>query len=456
MREFRCLNWHSHPQPTRGCCEGCMMCCGYTTPAVVGLLIAGLAITSDVYSIILIARNPHSAWRVIVCLIVFILTTALAAAVSWSYYQVIFTPPGFVPRETWQHPPRYVGPPLPPRDTNNGGVQVHFSGNGAAAASQPMAPSMARRSPTHTGDAVQVPPPSFSSSNPSPQPNPLEEKGETDEARTVECDVASAAVVCTDDAEGERRQQCAAGEEGVLHQPSVRVNTGNRSPYASPTGPHGATPAPTRPSSASPLNPYEVRTLGPGGSLRYCRTCRIYKPDSAHHCRLCERCVFNFDHHCPFINNCVGRNNYKLFVLFLLYAGVGATAAGGLMAVTLFAVDGDDIMSKIGWVAVPAVDVVLGLALFLFYVQHRVLLCNGESTLDSIARGDDTFRDWRQSWSRPRRTAAERAELQRQKAAKVEQHYRTLFGHESPWWRRYVPLPVRTDDDADDTVPASV
>jgi hypothetical protein len=488
-----------------------MMCCGYATPAFIAFLMVCLVVSSDVYSIILIARNSHSAWRVIVCLIVFILTSAILVVVSWAFYQIIFTAPGFVPRETWQHPPMYVGSPPAQRADNH--VQVRFpptAGQPPNPNMQPpppppqqqqqqqLAPSMARRSPNNCSDlsqprayftplsVSQLPqqPPHALPQHPPSQPdcaNPLQSGEETDARVTagdacVETPVA--AIVYTDSSDNSHRpllQQIMppyTGEEATKPEEEVKcsdvvapvgVPAGSHSPYATPNHPYSIAPDATSgnhttaaPSSSPSLNPYHVKTLNPNGTLRFCYTCRIYKPDGAHHCRVCERCIFNFDHHCPFVNNCVGRNNYKLFIVFLLYGGVGASLAGGLMAVTLFAVDRDEIMSKIGWIAVPAIDLVLGISLILFYIQHRVLLCNGESTLDSIARGDDTFQGWRRSLSRSRSTAAEKAEARRRKQAKVELHYRTLLGNESPWWRRYLPFPVRTDDRADDTVPGNV
>lgn len=57
-----------------------------------------------------------------------------------------------------------------------------------------------------------------------------------------------------------------------------------------------------------------------GGDLRYCQKCGHYKPPRAHHCRVCKRCVLKMDHHCIWINNCVGHENYKIFLVFVLYA----------------------------------------------------------------------------------------------------------------------------------------
>ncbi|KXG22154.1 probable protein S-acyltransferase 16 isoform X3 [Sorghum bicolor] len=61
-----------------------------------------------------------------------------------------------------------------------------------------------------------------------------------------------------------------------------------------------------------------------GGDLRYCQKCCHYKPPRAHHCRVCKRCVLKMDHHCIWINNCVGHENYKIFLVFVLYAVVAS------------------------------------------------------------------------------------------------------------------------------------
>ncbi|KAI9571480.1 DHHC palmitoyltransferase-domain-containing protein [Boletus coccyginus] len=66
--------------------------------------------------------------------------------------------------------------------------------------------------------------------------------------------------------------------------------------------------------------PRDLRIRTDTVRVKYCLTCKTYRPPRSSHCRMCDNCVDNCDHHCQWVNNCVGRRNYTFFFSFLFSA----------------------------------------------------------------------------------------------------------------------------------------
>uniref|UniRef100_A0A7S0J2K7 Palmitoyltransferase n=1 Tax=Calcidiscus leptoporus TaxID=127549 RepID=A0A7S0J2K7_9EUKA len=134
------------------------------------------------------------------------------------------------------------------------------------------------------------------------------------------------------------------------------------------------------------LEPFE-ETLEVGRQpriRRFCKKCRVPKPERTHHCSVCNRCVMKMDHHCPWINNCVGFYNYRYFLLFLLYLAAGCLLVACSCLLPLYQRNGRGFRlpgtHMLLFVFVLCLSILLALSLFLFW--HTYLVGSNQTTIE--------------------------------------------------------------------------
>ena len=129
--------------------------------------------------------------------------------------------------------------------------------------------------------------------------------------------------------------------------------------------------------------------------LKFCETCKIYRPPRCSHCHICNYCIERFDHHCPWIGTCVGRKNYFNFMWYLLFTGTYLTY---LFAICLWGV----IVSALRinddprpWNAIPNIPILgvfglaaLGFSIFIWglFIFHLMLIARNETTVEYLKR----------------------------------------------------------------------
>lgn len=471
-RDCDVMNVHVRDEPADTHGARCGLCCYYCVPVGVAVMIILLILAYIVFFIFVMKDFPD-AWHIIVSIIFILLIIVVGPVVLWSLYMPIVTAPGFVERDPWMYRPHYRAP----SSSSGGGgpsraaqVSSPVSHSGSYSARIAAADNRATGSGEDRNPLLGQPPAGDSSEKSSSAPvdpegivSPMEAALYPTEAR----EETEVQVAVGDDREPRRR----------THSP---YDTSNPNANANGVGGGGTAAtttigavdggdatSPTTTGDGDPRNPYVVTQLDRWGRLRYCKKCKVFKPDNSFHGPMTDRCVYDLDHGCGILKSDIARNNYKLFVLFLLYSSTACIFFGALMTIGIFAMYDKPMMDKLGWIAVPGIMLVLGFALFVFYIEHRCcLLPGGKTTMNSVIKERAAEERRRQRgfnpWSNARRqydaahpeeerrrlTQEEKLGEAAREKERIAEHRRNYMGDETGL-RAYLIVPVRTDNTAE-------
>ena len=88
-----------------------------------------------------------------------------------------------------------------------------------------------------------------------------------------------------------------------------------------------------------------------------CPECRCIKTPRSFHCSECNSCVERLDHHCPWVNNCIGKGNYLVFYIYIIFQNTYLLTTSLVLVKGKFIYTALIMFFSLGWIADIRYDV---------------------------------------------------------------------------------------------------
>jgi len=124
--------------------------------------------------------------------------------------------------------------------------------------------------------------------------------------------------------------------------------------------------------------------------MKWCSTCKFYRPPRSSHCSVCDNCVQDFDHHCPWLGNCIGRRNYRFFYWYLVTLTLHMVYAFSCSLIYIIHLTNQDRFNLTDRDIVTSIVICALIFVFLFFVCgltifHTYLISNGRTTYEQFS-----------------------------------------------------------------------